>query len=106
MMVLITLSLAALVIAALMHLFVGVVFIKAIAIFLGLEATILLSSSMSQDSDDINVDRPANFFRAIVWHFGEGRHLNYPVNYNPVFFYLGLVLLAISFILSEVPTAS
>ena len=36
--------------------------------------------------------------------FREGRWLNYPVNYNPVFFYGGLALLALSFVLSAIPS--
>ena len=103
MMVLITLSFAALVIAALMHLLVGVVIIKALAIFLGLEGTILLALALSPPRDEMNIARPPRILRGLLWEFKEGSGLNYPIHYNPVFFYGGLLLLAAAFVVSAIP---
>lgn len=102
-MTVLVLSASAALIAVGMNAWTGVTAADAFALFLGLEGTVLLSSSISQDEPGAALDRPTNFFRAIMWHFGEGRHLNYPVNYNPVYFYGGLLLLAASFVLSAIP---
>ena len=103
MMVLITLSFAALIIAALMQLIVDVAIIKALALFLGLEGTILLASALSPPRDEVTTARPPGILSGLLWQFKEGRELNYPINYNPVFFYGGLLLLATSFVLSSIP---
>ena len=102
-MVLIRLSIAALIIAAFMHLKVGVAVITAIALFLGLEGTILLASALSPPYEYMELERPKGFLKRLRWEFTVGRSLNYPVNYNPVFFYGGLLLLAVSFVLSAIP---
>ena len=103
MMVLITLSLAALIIAAYMQLIIGVAMIKAVALFLGLQGTVFLASALSPPRDDIKLDRPTGLLKRLRWEFSEGRTLNYPIHYNPMFFYGGFLLLALSFVLSEIP---
>jgi hypothetical protein len=103
MLVLISFSLFALAIAAFMYLIVSVAIIKAFALFLGLQGTIFLASAFSPSHDDIKLDRPQGLLNGLLWHFREGRWLNYPINYNPVFFYGGLALLALSFVLSAIP---
>ena len=99
----IALTIAALVIATVMWLIVGVAIIKAIALFLGLEGTILLASALSPPHDAIELARPKGFLKGLRWEFTEGRTWNYPVNYNRVFFGGGLLLLALSFVLSAIP---
>ncbi len=104
MMVLIALSFAALIIAALMHLLVGVAIIKAVALFLGLQGTVFLASALSPPRDDIKLDRPNGLLKRLRWEFGEGRTLNYPIHYNPMFFWGGFLLLAASFVLAAIPS--
>ena len=76
--------------------------IEAIALFLGLEGTALLASAFSAPHDEMKVGRPRGILKALLWPFTEGRSLNYPINYNPVFFYGGLVALAMSMMLSTI----
>ena len=99
MLIVIVLSLLALVIAAFMHLIVGVAIITAIAIFLGLEGIFLHASALSPPRHDMKLDRPKGLLNTLLWPFQEGRSLNYPINYNPynrVFFHGGFALLALS----------
>lgn len=104
MLAVIALSIFALAIAAFMHFIVSVAIIQAFVLFLGLQGTIFLASSFSPSHDDIKLDKPKGLLNGLLWHFREGRWLNYPVNYNPVFFYGGLALLALSFVLSAIPS--
>lgn len=103
MLVVIVLTFVALSIAAFMQLVVGVAIIKAFALFLGLQGTIVLASALSPPHDTIEIDRPKGSLKRLRWEFTVGRTLNYPISYNPVFFYGGLFLLALSFVLSEIP---
>ena len=77
--------------------------IKAVALFLGLEGTALLASALSPPRDQMKVDRPKGILKMVLWQFTEGRKLNYPIHYNPVFFYGGLAALALSMVLSTIP---
>ena len=103
MLIVIVLSLLALVIAAFMHLIVGVAIITAIAIFLlGLGGIFLHASALSPARHDMELDRPKGLLNTLLWPFQEGRSLNFPINYNPynrVFFHGGFVLLALSLML-------
>lgn len=75
--------------------------VKTVALFLGLEGTVLLASALSPPYDQMT-EKPKNVFKVIVWSFTQGRDLGYPINYNPVFFYGGLLFLALSLIVSTV----
>jgi hypothetical protein len=73
--------------------------LKVGALFFGLWGTALLASALSPpDSID---EMPKGILKKVVWSFSDGRRLAYPIHYNPVFFYGGLVSLAISFVLSS-----
>ena len=74
--------------------------LKAVALFFGLEGTVLLASALSPAGD--MEERPKGLRKKLVWSFTEGRRLNYPINYNPVLFYCGLLFLAVSFVLSSI----
>ena len=71
----------------------------AVVLFLALEGTALLASAFSPFYDEIRVEMPKGFFRKLCWPFTKGRALRYPINYNPIFFYGGLLLLASSMVL-------
>lgn len=75
--------------------------LKAAALFLGLEGTVLLASALSPPLGR-KEEIPRDFLKMLLWPFTEGRHLAYPLEYNPVFFYGGLVFLAASFVLSAI----
>ena len=76
--------------------------IEAVVLFLGLEGTALLASAFSAPHNEIKVERPKGILKALLWSFTEGRSLHYPINYNPVLFYSGLVALALSMMLSTI----
>jgi len=76
--------------------------VKAIALFLGLEGTALLASALSPPYDEMEVPQPKGILGRILWQFGEGNDLAYPIRYNPVYFYLGLLLLALSMVLTAI----
>lgn len=75
--------------------------IKAVMLFFGLEGTALLASALSPPTD-MEVPKQKGILKRVSWWFTEGRGWNYPVHYNPVFFYGGLFLLALSMVLSIV----
>ena len=75
--------------------------LKTITLFLGLEGTVFLASALSPPHGDME-EMPKGFLKMLLWSFTDGRHLAYPTRYNPVFFYGGLVFLAVSFVLSAI----
>ncbi len=101
----IALTIVVTVVSVAVKFFVGIGTIKAFALFFGLEGTALLALAFSPDRDEMKVARPKGILKALLWPFTEGRSLNYPINYNPVFFYGGLVGLAVSMVLSTIPAA-
>ena len=105
MLIVIVLSLVALAIAVFMQLVVGIAIIKAVVLFLGLQGTIFLASALSPPHDEMKLYKPKGLLKKLKYELTEGRDLNYPINYNPIYFYGGLLLLAISFVLSEIPTS-
>jgi hypothetical protein len=94
----IALTVVAVLIAAGVKWYASITYLKAVALFFGLEGTVLLSSALSppRDIDEM----PNGLLARIVWSFVEGRRLAYPIHYNPVFYYGGLVFIALSFVLS------
>lgn len=76
--------------------------LKALALFLGLEGTALLASALSPPHNEMDVAKEKNIFKKILWWFGEGKSLAYPIRYNPVYFYGGMVCLAVSMTLSAI----
>ncbi len=101
----IALSFAALAIAVFMKLVFAIATIKAVVLFLGLQGTIFLASALSPPHEEMKLARPKGLLKRLRYEITEGRNLNYPINYNPMYFYGGLLLLALSFVLSEVPTS-
>ncbi len=91
----IVLTFIALAVAAVMHLIIGVATIKAFALFLGLEGTILLASALSPSHDELKVARQSGA--------SDGDEYQTAVRYNRAFFNWGLGLLAASFVLSAIP---
>lgn len=81
--------------------YVGLAVLKAVALFFGLEGTVLLSSAISPPHGDME-EMPKGIIKKFLWPFTDGRRLNYPFHYNHVFYYGGLVFLAISFVLSAI----
>ncbi|MBI1990885.1 MAG: hypothetical protein HYS65_14420 [Betaproteobacteria bacterium] len=75
--------------------------LKAITLFLGLEGTVFLASALSPPHGEME-EMPKGFLKMLLWSFTDGRDLAYPTRYNPVFFYGGLVFLAVSFVLSAI----
>lgn len=94
-MLLIALTIVALVMATVMQMIVGVATIKAVALFLGLEGTILLASALSPSHDELKVARQSGAL--------DGDKFQTTVRYNRLFFYGGFGLLAASFVLSAIP---
>lgn len=95
-------SFIALLITIALKWYVGIATIKTVALFLGLEGTALLASALSPPHDDIRVEQPKRFMKRLAWSFTEGRGLAYPIRYNPVFFYGGLLFLAASMVLGAI----
>lgn len=83
-MITIALTVAAVALAILVKLYTDITILKAAALFLGLEGTVLLASALSPPQDI--EEMPKGLLGAIVWSFTEGRRLAYPTRYNPVFF--------------------
>jgi len=71
----------------------------ALALFLALEGTALLASAFAPPYDEIRAVMPKGLLHKLYWPFAEGRGLRFPISYNPVFFYGGLLLLASSMVL-------
>ena|SRR5438105_2617011 len=71
--------------------------LKTAVLFLGLEGTVLLASAISPPLD---IERPPKGLKKLTWWFAEGGRLNYPMRYNPVCFYLGLLFMAASIMFS------
>ena len=84
----------------------SIAIIKAAVLFLGLQGTIFLASALSPPHDAMKLYRPKGLLRKLKYELTEGRKLSYPINYNPMFFYGGLLLLALSFVLSAVPSSN
>ena len=99
-MITIALTVAAVALALVVKLYADITILKSVALFFGLEGTVLLASALSPPQDI--EEMPKGLLGAIVWSFTEGRRLAYPVRYNPVFFYFGLGFLAVSFLLSSI----
>lgn len=97
----IVLSAIALSLAIAVKYYWSVTVLKFIALLLGLEGTVLLASALSPPYDQMS-EKPKALHKLIVWSFTEARSLGYPISYNPVFFYGGLLLLAVSMILSVI----
>ena len=76
--------------------------IKIVALFLGLEGTVLLGAALSPPYDEIKVEQPKTFLKKLSWPFTEGKGLAFPIRYNYVYFYVGLLLLATSLVLSAI----
>jgi hypothetical protein len=96
----IALSLLAVFITVAVNWYASLAALKTAALFFGLEGTVLLASAISPP-DDME-EMPKNLLKKFMWSFTEGRRLAYPTHYNPVFFYGGLVFLAVSFVLSSI----
>jgi hypothetical protein len=79
----------------------GIALVKAAALLVGLEGTVLLASAISPPHGDME-ETPRGLLKKLAWPFIEGRRLAYPIRYNAVFFYGGLAFLAISFVLSAI----
>lgn len=80
---------------------VGIGVVKTAALFCGLVGTVLLASSISPPHGEMD-EMPKGFFKRLSWPFTEGSRMNYPFRYNAVFFYGGLAMLALSFVLSAI----
>ncbi len=81
---------------------VGIPLINTVALFFGLEGTVLLASALSLPRDEIEVPNKKGFMHWLKWWNAEGKNYRYPVSYNPVCFYGGLLFLALSMILSSI----
>lgn len=97
-MFLIALSLVATLLTSLVKLCAGLTVFKTVGLFLSLEGTVLLAWAIPPP--DGMEEGPKGLFKRLIWQFKEGRRLNYPMRYNPVCFWLGLLFLAGSFVLS------
>lgn len=97
------LSIVAIALTVTVKSFVGIGFLKLSALFCGLEGTVLLASSISPPHGDME-EMPKGFLKKLHWSFTEGARMNYPFRYNAVYFYSGLILLALSFVLSALDT--
>lgn len=75
--------------------------LKTAALCCGLEGTVLLASAISPPHGDMD-EMPKGIIKKLIWPFTDGRRLNYPFRYNHVYYYGGLLLLAISFVLSAI----
>ena len=96
------LTIFAIVLSVAVKFLAGIGIIKAVALFFGLEGTALLASALSPPHDEIKAGRPKGILKMLFWQFTEGRNLNYPINYNPFFFYGGLLALALSMVLATI----
>ncbi len=101
-MLVIALSVGAIALSLVVQLVFGIGIVKVLALFFGLEGTVLLASAFSPPHDAIKFVRPKGILSALLWEFNEGRDLNYPINYNRLFFYGGLSALALSMVLSTI----
>ena len=101
-MAVIALTLVVILVTAAVKFWASVATIKAVVLFLGLEGTVLLASAFSPPHAGMEVPKQKNILKWAWWWFDEGRGWNYPVHYNPVFFYGGLLLLALSMVLSMI----
>lgn len=81
--------------------FANIAVLKAVALFFGLEGTVLLASAISPPHGDME-EMPKSLIKRFLWSFTDGRRLAYPIHYHPVYFYGGLLILAISFVLSAI----
>jgi hypothetical protein len=97
----IILSLLAVLLTVVVKWYAGISVLKAVALFFGLEGTLLLASALSPPHGDME-EMPKGILKKFLWPFTDGRRLAYPIRYNPVFFYGGLVFLAASFVLSAI----
>lgn len=86
--------------AAILSLF-SISTVRAVPLFVNLEGTALLASALSPPPPDLRDDEGRGLGR-LLWYFREGRALNYPVNYNPVCFYGGVLLLAAAAVRSAI----
>lgn len=82
--------------------FVGITAVKVFTLFFGLEGTVLLASAFSPPYDERKLEMPQGVWKKFLWPFTEGRGNAYPIRYNHIFYYGGLVLLAISMVLSVI----
>lgn len=96
----IALTLLAVLLTVAVKWYASIAALKAVALFFGLEGTVLLALALSPP-DDME-EMPNGLLKKFVWSFTEGRHRAYPIHYNPAFFYGGLVFLAVSFVLSSI----
>lgn len=96
----IALSLLAVFITVAVQCYASLTALKTAALFFGLEGTVLLASALSPP-DDME-EMPKSLLKKFMWPFTEGRRLAYPIYYNPVFFYGGLMCLAFSLVLSSI----
>lgn len=81
--------------------YASIAVLKAVALFFGLEGTVLLASAISPPHGDME-EMPKGLINKFLWPFSDGRRLNYPFNYNYVYYYGGLLFLATSFVLSAI----
>ena len=76
--------------------------INAVALFLGLEGTVLLASALSPPYDEMETTSKKGLINWLKWWHSEGKGNRYPISYNPLFFYGGLLCLALSMSISSV----
>lgn len=98
----IVLSFFALFISLMIKYWSGISAIEVCALFFGLEGTVLLASALSPPRHDIESPKKNGILNWLKWWRDEGRGYAYPIQYNPVFFYAGLIFLAISMTLSAI----
>lgn len=73
-----------------------------LALFCGLEGTVLLASMLAPPPGDLRGDPKHGIIAQLLWPFTEGRGLSYPIHYNPIYYRGGLLLLAVSMVLSAI----
>ncbi|MEX2149070.1 MAG: hypothetical protein WD793_02570 [Steroidobacteraceae bacterium] len=80
----------------------GVKGVRLATLACGLEGTALLASALSAPVDEMGDEVPRNWLKQVPFWFGEGSSYGWPVRYNPVCYYGGLLLLAVSITMSAV----
>jgi len=101
-MVTLILSVVALFLTVAIKYYAYISFSNAIALFFGLEGTVFLASALSPPHDEIETPSKKGFINWLKWWHSEGRGYRYPISYNPIFFYGGLLCLAISMSISSI----
>lgn len=73
-----------------------------LVLFLGLEGTVALASAFSPAVDELSSATSEKGYRKLLWWFNEAWKYRTLISYHPVLFYFGLLMLAISMLLSAI----